>query len=548
MPGRVSVYGLSVSKEVNRIPYAKVLIVDGDVAAQDFEISNEAWFVPGNTLEIFLGYLNDEARVFKGIVIKQQITIRRGSSFLEVECRDAAYRMTLRRRGRYFENLTDSALAAELLKDYDPKARIAATKHKHADLVQYDCTDWDFLLSRMDANGLLTIVDDGMAHIQPPDFKQTPALHLHYGATVIEFDGGLELRDQFEKVVARSWNPDEQAIVEITAKEPAVKQNGNLPGQTLAAANGPDPSTCRHGGNVPDAELQAWADARLLKDRLSRTCGRVQFQGYNAIKPGQTVVLYGFGDRFNGPVYVAAVHHEYMDAGWLTEIEFGLSPKWFAEIVKMEAPKAAGMLPAVSGLQIGIVTQIEADDQDRFLVRVRLPVLDDAAPGVWARVATLDAGDKRGTFFLPEVNDEVIMGFINDDPRDAVILGMLHSREKPAPFTASKENDEKGYVSRDGIRLVFHEKDGSLTLETPEHNKLVLSDKGKGLVLSDQNGNSIEMNDKGITLKSNKDIKVDAKGECATQAGTSWKVQSNGQANLQATGVTAIKGSIVNIN
>ena len=532
LPLHVPVYGLTVCKEVNRIPYAKVLIIDGDVATQDFKMSNEKWFVPGNELEIFLGYLNGEFRVFKGIIVKQHITIRKGASFLEIDCRDAAYRMTLRRQGRYFENQTDSELATELVEAYGLKAEIADTTHRHADIVQYDCSDWDFLVARMECNGLLTISDDGVVRTVTPDFEQEPALCLYHGATVLEFDGGLELRDQFEELVARTWSPGQQAVVELTAKEPQVKQNGNLPGQQIAAANGNKPNIYRHGGHLQDGELQAWADARLLKDRLSRTCGRIQIQGYNAVKPGQTVVLQGFGDRFNGLVFVAAVHHEYMDEGWLTEIEFGLSPKWFAEIVKMEAPRAAGMLPAVSGLQIGLVTQIEQDPEGEHRVRVRLPVLDADAAGVWARIATLDAGSGRGAFFRPEVNDEVIVGFIHDDPRDAVILGMLHSSEKAAPFAATQENHEKGYVSREGIRIVFHEKDGSLTLQTPGGNKMVLSDKGKGLVLSDQNGNKIQLDDQGITLSSPKNILIDA----------------TGKAQLMAKSTTVIKGKPVNIN
>lgn len=527
IPTSVPVYGLTVSKEANRIPYAKVLIVDGDAAAQDFEVSNEAWFVPGNPIEIFLGYLNDEVLVFKGVIIKQQLTIRESASFLEVECRDAAYRMTLRRQGRYFEDMADSEVAAELLKAHKIGVDVADTPGKHPELVQYDCTDWDFLVSRMEFNGLLTIVDDGVAHIRPPDFSQEPALHLHHGATVIEFDGGLEVRDQFDAVTARAWNPAEQAAVEITAAEPKIEQNGNLPGKGLAPANGPEPCILRHGGNVREDELKAWAEARLLKDRLSRTVGRVLFQGYNAIKPGQIVALHGFGKRFDGPVYVAAVHQEYLDAGWRTEIEFGLSPKWFAEIVKTEAPRAAGMLPAVSGLQIGVVTQIDEDPEKAHRVRVRLPVLDAGAAGVWARVATLDAGKNRGAFFMPEEDDEVIVGFLHDDPRDAVILGMLHSRDKAPPFPQTRENDEKGFVSRKGIRIVFNEKDGSLLLQTPNGHALQLSDKGQGLLLSDKNGNSIELNEQGITLKSSTNIQIDAKGRCAAKAGADMEIRGS---------------------
>jgi Rhs element Vgr protein len=548
LPTGLPVYGLTVSKEVNRIPHAKILIIDGSPAKQDFEVSNQDWFVPGNVIEIKLGYLGGEAPVFKGIVIKQQITIRRGVSMLEVDCRDAAYRMTLRRQGRYFENMKDSDAAIQILQSYGITPQVSDTGYSLSELVQHDCTDWDFLVCRMECNGLLVIIDDGLARIQAPDFKQEVALHLEHGATVIEFDGHLELRDQHEQVAMRYWDPKEQIILEAFAKEPGIKENGNLSGLTLAPSNGQKKITWRHGGRSNDAEMQAWANARLLKDRLSRTCGRVQFQGYNLIKPGQIVMLRGFGQRFDGPVYVAAVHQEYLESGWLTEIEFGLSPKWFAEIVRTEAPRVVGMLPPVSGLQIGIVTQIEDDPEGMSRIRVRLPMLDAETGGVWARVAAFDAGAGRGAFFRPELNDEVIIGFVQDDPRSPVVLGMLHSSQNPAPFEAASDNNEKGFVSRNGIRLVFHEEQGAVTLQTPKGNAIILSDENNGILLEDQHGNRIEMNEKGITLSSKKDIKADAQSNCTLSAQQQLKAASNGNAQFSAGAIAEIKGSLVKIN
>lgn len=548
LPTAVPVYGLIINKEVNRIPYANLLIVDGDPALQNFEMSSQEWFIPGNEIELIMGYLNGETLVFKGVIVKQQISIRNKVSLLELTCRDTAYRMTLRRQGKYFENYTDAELSRELLNAYGISSNIADTSPRHPDLVQHDCTDWDFMVSRMECNGLLVMMEDGVARIQKPDFDQEPVLHLHHGATVIEFDGTLEARDQYEQVAVRYWDAQEQAIQEIFAKEPAVKQNGNLPGLSLASANGTSPNIWRQGSRSNDAEMQAWVDARLLKDRLSRTCGRVQFQGFNAIKPGQIVVLHGFGQRFDGPVFVAAVHQEYLDVGWLSEIEFGLSAKWFTQIVQTEALPAAGMLPSVSGLQIGIVTQIEDDPDGMDRIRVRVPMLDAESVGIWARVATFDAGAKRGAFFRPEINDEVVLGFVHDDPRNVIVLGMLHSSLKPAPFRASAENHEKGFVSRNGIQISLNENDGSLTLLTPQKNKLNFSDKDGNILLEDQHGNRIEMNANGIALKSKTAVVIDAQSNCTISAKVQLKAESSANIQVRAGGIAEIKGSIVNIN
>lgn len=553
IPTVIGLYELSVCKEVNRIPTAKITIIDGEVARQDFEISNQEWFIPGNEVSIYLGYLNSERLIFKGSIITHEITISQEYSFLEISCRDIAYQMTLIRGGRYFDNLTDSELIKSLLSDYFEESayEVAPTTYTHREVVQYDCSDWDLMVSRAESNGLLIIVDDGNIQVKAPDFEQPASMELIYGLNIIEFDGKIESRDQFGQVVGRAWNPDIQAVEEVVAAQADIVEHGDLPGNIMASNQNAISTVYRHGGAIRDVELQAWANARMLKDRLSRTCGRVQFEGYNQVKPGQIVLLEGLGNRFNGPVYVTSVRQEYMDEGWLTEIEFGLSPKWFAQIIKQEAPPAAGMLASVCGLQTGIVTQINSDPYGQHRVRVRMPVLDHEAEGVWARIATLDAGLGRGSYFLPEVGDEVILGFINDDPRHPVILGMMHSRLHEPPFRASEENDEKGFVSREQLKIVFDEKERSIRLETPKGSMLKISDEydeNKALVLEDQYGNSIQMGKNGIRLNSIKDFEVEAPNNIILNSSKAIECKTKGSMRLTASSLTEIKGKPVNIN
>src|SRR5439155_9734289 len=165
-----------------------------------------------------------------------------------------------------------------------------------------------------------------------------------------------------------------------------------------------------------------------------------------------------------------------------------------------------GLLPAISGLQIGIVTALENDPDGEDRIRVRLPLVSASEDGAWARLATLDAGDQRGTFFRPEIDDEVVVGFLDSDPRFPVVLGQCHSSAKPAPEPAKDANDVKGYVSRSKMKLTFDDDKKSVVLETPSGNKLTLSEDEKTVSLVDQNGNSVALEQGGITLKSAKDI------------------------------------------
>ncbi|MEL6650794.1 MAG: type VI secretion system tip protein VgrG, partial [Bacteroidota bacterium] len=249
---------------------------------------------------------------------------------------------------------------------------------------------------------------------------------------------------------------------------------------------------------------------------------------------------------------------------WDPVIQFGLSPEWFAfqhdDIIDRPA---SGLLPAMRGLQIGKVVKIEADPDGEDRIQVRLPVLDAGAAGVWARVAALDAGKERGTFFRPEVDDEVIVGFVNDDPRDPVVLGMLHSSKLPAPLQGIKDtNHEKGIFTRSKLRIHFHDETKTITIDTPAGNAITMDEKEKTIKIVDQNNNEVVMDSSGITVKSPKDIQVDAGGAMKLSAktdlsleATNINIKAKSQLNaegammaLKSQGIAELKGSLVKIN
>ncbi|MDZ7695056.1 MAG: type VI secretion system tip protein VgrG [Balneolaceae bacterium] len=323
----------------------------------------------------------------------------------------------------------------------------------------------------------------------------------------------------------------------------------------LAGIVGGDNFSYRHSGQVLDTELQAWADAAMLKSRLAKIRGRVRCKGYPKIKPFDTLELSGIGDRFNGKVFVSGIHHQYSTDRWVTDVEFGLSPQWFYKEDDVTEKPASGLLPAVNGLQIGIVTQLQDDPDGEHRVLVKLPMVDAENEGIWTRVATLDAGEERGSFFRPEIGDEVIVGFINDDPRDAVILGMMNSSAKPAPAEASDDNHEKGFVTREELKLWFNDDKKSIQLETPKGNKILLSEDEGGITLEDENGNTVKMSSDGIALESAADITLKASGDVTIEgtnveqkANAQFKAEGSAGAEVSSSGTAKLKGSIVQIN
>ena len=109
------VKNITVSKEVNKIPTAQIILIDGDPSARDFELSNENLLIPGKEIEITAGYHSDEETIFKGIVIKHNLRIRANSAQLIIECKDEAVKMTIGRKSKYFYESSDSDIFEEII-------------------------------------------------------------------------------------------------------------------------------------------------------------------------------------------------------------------------------------------------------------------------------------------------------------------------------------------------------------------------------------------------------------------------------------------------
>lgn len=550
-----NIESIVVEKAVNRISSARVIFIDGDSASEQFQASNESLFIPGKELEITCGYESDTYTLFKGVIIKHSIKIRTSTSKLIIECRDKAIAMTLSRRNKYFpDNTKDSDAISEIARGYSGlDTDIETTDISHKNLVQYEASDWDFIVNRAEMNGKLVYTDDGTLIVKKPDLSQSTALPLTFGATILELDAEIDARNQYPEIKSRSWTPADQAIDEAEAQPPS-ELNGNLTVSDLANVFS-DNINLNHGGDIPQQELKAWADTLKLKQVLSKVRGRVRFKGMHTLKPGMLIELNSLSDRFNGKAFVSGIQHTIIAGNWQLDAQLGLEPDWFTEKFETSIKPASALIPAVSGLQIGLVSQLESDPDSECRILVRLPIINPDEQGIWARVATLDAGDERGSFFLPEVGDEVIVGFLNDDPRQPVVLGMLNSSAKPAPLQASDDNHEKGIVTRSKMKVIFNDDKKSLVIETPAGKKITMDEEADLIKLEDDHSNAITMNSDGITIETQGKISLKAQQDIEAEgmnvnmkANTGFTAEGSASLEAKSSGTTTIKGSIVQIN
>lgn len=549
------VVAVSVVHAVDRIPSARLTLSDGSVSDQRFAIAESGGLAPGVELEIKAGYHRTEETIFKGIVVRAAIRGGASGSALELLARDPAVRMTTGRKSAHHADLSDGDLVEQLIADHGLSADVEAMSVSHVDLTQFECTDWDLMLARCQANGMWVIARDGAVAVKAPA-AGSPALTLTYGATMLDVQVELDATAQIDGVTVGAWRPADQAAAEAEGADPGLDGPGDATPGDMASAMGSPTWRMHHAGGLGDAELTAWADGIMRRSRLSRVRGRVRSQGIAAARPGDTMTLAGLGSAFDGDVILTGVRHRIAEGNWTTDFAFGLDPLGLlAEADDAHAPPAAGLIPAVPGLQVGVVTALEGDPEGDERVRVRLPLVSPDAEGAWARLCTDVAGPERGRVFRPEIDDEVIVGFLAGDPRHPVVIGAVHSGGQAAPIAAADDNHEKGYVSREGIRWTVHEDKPALVLETPGGRKVELDDDAGVIRLSDGDGNTVVLESSGITLESSGDIVIKAGGDVNVEGinvnltgQAAVACEGSAEAKLTSSGTVTVEGSLVKIN
>lgn len=551
----MGVLSVVIYRSLNRISSAEIAFTDADHSEEEFPWSNKDFTKPGATVEIKCGYHEESETIFKGIIVRQQLRINKKKTILIIECKDRAVKMAMIKKSAYYEDKKDSEVWSQLVSGAGLTADITNTTVQHKELVQYNCSDWDFIVARAEMNGMSVVNSDGSVKVIKPVASGVPVVTATYASNMFEFDADMDARTQHKQVKAISWSAAEQATIEETSSEPSFILNGDISGTDLADGIIGDDYQLYHSGRIMQDELKTWADAKLIKSRMAKIRGRVKIQGEGKVNPGDVVALEGVGDRFAGNIMATAVRHEISKGNWYTDIQFGQSPDWYAAEMEINEKPASSMMAAIHGLQIGIVTALENDPESEFRIKVRIPVISNTEEGSWARLATPDAGNNRGIVIRPEIGDEVIVGFVNDDPRDVIVLGCLHSSKNAAPVEAKDDNHQKGWVTRSEMKLILDDEKKSILITTPAENKILLSEEDKSILIQDQNGNKIKMSSDGITIESAKDIKMKATGDIKleginieSKASAAYKAQGSASAEFSSSATTTVKGSIVQIN
>lgn len=533
------IISLEVHQQVNGISSATITLNENYNEDEQFSTSSSDSFIPGKKVSIELGYGEQSQLIFSGIVTSQNIRLDPAiGTSLTVHCQDAAALMVVSRKNLTLQKIKDSAAISQILSSYSAiEADVTATEVELPMLQQYSSTDWDFIVTRAEANGLIVINENGKVSVVKPDADSSSVMTLKADDNLLEFSAELNSLGQVASVKASAWDPVNQEIIEQQAKESASGP-GNLSSKKIAEDLGLKEPEMITTSQASTDDLKNWAEARVVKSTYSKISGTALCQGTDKIKAGSYITLKDMGARFNGDHLVSAVTHTYEDEIWLTRIELGLPVTWFSESQQdISAPAAAGLLPGIEGLCCATVKQINDDPDNGFRVMIDLPMFNSEETGVWARLLQDYASDGAGFFFYPEIGDEVIVGFLNNDPCFPVILGSVYSsKHKPqSDLVPDDKNSKKAIVTKANLQVLFDDENKIITLKTPGDNSLLLDDKNKQIEIKDQNGNSITMSDSGITIKSGKDISFEADQKITIKGSKGISSEASG-------GDVAIKG------
>ena len=522
---------------VNKVARARVAIADVQNDETMFPLSISATYIPGAKLAIELGYDDQTQAIFSGVIISHGLDVGADeAALLVVEAADQAMALTLARHTTIYSDSSDSEIIEKLIQAQGLKAEVTATTEKHPSLVQYACSDWDLLIMRAEVNGMVVTNNNRTVKVAPPNTKAEPDVELEYGVSIRQAQLNLDATSQLDPAVLRSlaWDPATQALAESSVPTTDVEELGNLSSQSLAKVFAIQGAPQQTAATLKNTDLTSWSKAELMRLRLAKVRGQLRCAGTAAAQPAGMVVLKGFGDRFNGKAFVSGVQHHVIAGEWSTEFEIGLDPEPFAvSTPRISPPAAAGQLAGISQLQVGIVDKPAEDPDGQMRLPIRLPLAAGQSEPLWARLASPYATANAGLQFWPEQDDEVIVAFMDNDPRFPVVLGSLYSKTKAPPSPLNPEKEPKCLVSKANLRIAFDEKKKAIEISTPAKQLIRLDDDGKTLTITDGNGNTITFANSGISIESNGDIKFSAKGAIELDAKTTLNLKGASGANLK---------------
>lgn len=522
---------------------------------------------------------------------------------------DVSHRLHRGRHNRSFQNKTDSDLVKQLAAEVGIEATddtIKASGNPHEYLFQENQTNMEFLRERAARIGYELFVQGESMHFRPP--TESDVLELQWLRDIESFQVRVTSAEQVSAVEVRGWDYRRQANQEIVARVPQSGVRSALPPPSTTAQSlelqhqtrdpldgitgtkfGTGDRNAKFGKNSPDPQLfvvdkpvfsneEAESLAMALWNEMGGEFVQADARapGNPAIRVGKVVDLTNMG-RYTGRYYITEAQHVYYQGIYTTEFCI----RGLRGGTLLNSITSSHALKPSQTLMVGIVTH-NHDPEGLGRIRVRFPTLTPERDGsahasYWARIVSVGAGDQRGFDWIPEINDEVLVGFEHGDIRRPYVLGGLWNGKNQRPETVDntvpKDGAHRGKVrlrtlttrtghtlqfveedqgatkagvtlkTSNGHQLALNDSDASTSLTTVNGHTLKLDDQTQNITLTTASGQQIRLNDStgAITLNANRNVTLNAQGGINLNPGLGAQVAVSGTVRCQS----LLTGSVI---
>lgn len=381
---------------------------------------------------------------------------------------DVTHRLVKGPKTRSFQQMTDADIVGQIADEHGFDADIDATGEVNDYVLQTSQSDYAFLKARAERIGFDVWVSDDTLFFKREPRSATAPPELRWGENLHKFKVRFSSSERCDEVTVRGWDPVAKTAVVGRANEGDVGTTAPAAGEMTSAARSGFGDVARFAGQFPvttQAEADALAQSLLLKASGDEVIARGEASGDPLISAGATVRVSSVGAKLTGDYRITSVEHVY-GAGSPYTTRFvcgGKEASSFSDLVGAGNGSAGSGSNAKAGwgsLVIGVVTNI--DDAERLgRVKVKFPSLTEEDESTWAKLLAPGAGPSRGLQALPEVNDEVLVGFEHGDTHRPIVLGGLWNREDPPPEDVVEDGkvSTRVWTSRNGHHVALRDDD-----------------------------------------------------------------------------------------
>ena len=484
----------------------------------------------GQSVEIAMRAQGAPVRLTSGEVTS--IAVEPGSGGrheLVVTGMDLSHRLARTTRRRTFSSMSDADIAGQIAREYSLQADVEATGATHDLVLQANETDLAFLRRRAARDGQTVWITEKTLHLRKrPAGQQVPK--LAWGQNLLSFSIRFSSVERADEVHVRGWDPVGKRAVIGQANQPSVPTNA------AAATESSDQARSSFGriertavslAVIDQHEADAVAGALLARAVEDGVVLRGEAVGNPDLSAGSNLDLENVGTRLSGRYLATTVTHLQV-AGRPYVTRFLCGPQHPAGLADLVGARGtpADLAAVAPQLLVGEVTNT-ADPLKLGRVKVRLPAVSTDDETDWARIVSPGAGKDRGLQWLPEVNDEVLVGFEQGDPaRPCVLGGMWNNKDAPPDAAAATNSGTARWslTTRKGTKLVLHD-------DPTEKIEVVLANSTSSLTITDSEVSLVGANK--LVLKAN-EIDLQAQGKVSVN-GASVSVQAQGDVSISGT-------------